>query len=210
MEGIQCFKSFRFLLTDSRVPRDTKKLVAGVAAKKLAEPAVVEHILDSIQSISDEARRALGDPELPRNKLLSVLAALITENHAHLVALGVSHPVLEAIRVQTAAEPYCLNTKLTGAGGGGCAVTLIPDDMKESVLRALVEGLSISGFRPYLTSVGGSGLGILSPYDPANYAITSQELENSDHQPSLREEFEVQGVEELTAWAEQRGRWMYV
>ena len=93
----------------------------------LQEPAVVEHILDSIQSISNEARRALGDPELPRDALLSALAALITENHAHLVSLGVSHPVLEAIRTQAAAEPYRLSTKLTGAGGGGCAVTLIPD-----------------------------------------------------------------------------------
>jgi len=103
-----------------------------------------------------------------------------------------------------------LSTKLTGAGGGGCAVTLIPDDVKESVLRALVEELSTSGYHPYLTSVGGSGLGILSPYDPANYAIASSKLENSDHQPSLREAFEAQGIEELTAWAEQRGRWMYV
>ena len=91
------------------------------------EPAAVERILDSIQSISDEARRALGDPELPRDKLLSALAALIPENHAHLVALGVSHPVLETIRALTTAEPYGLTTKLTGAGGGGCAVTLIPD-----------------------------------------------------------------------------------
>lgn len=30
------FKSLRFLLIDSRVPRDTKRLVAGVGAKKLA------------------------------------------------------------------------------------------------------------------------------------------------------------------------------
>jgi mevalonate kinase len=148
VDGYQySFKSFRFLLTDSRVPRNTKKLVAGVAAKKFAvrflvlhalltrdlimmisqEPEVVELILDSIQSICDEARRALGDPELPRDALLSALAALITENHAHLVSLGVSHPVLEAIRTQAAAEPYRLSTKLTGAGGGGCAVTLIPD-----------------------------------------------------------------------------------
>jgi len=82
--------------------------------------------------------------------------------------------------------------------------------VKESVLRALVGGLSSSGFHSYLTSVGGSGLGVLSPYDPANYATTSSKLENSDRQPSLREVFEAQGVEELTAWAEQRGRWMYV
>jgi mevalonate kinase len=210
MEGIQGFKSFRFLLTDSRVSRDTKKLVAGVTAKKLAEPAVVEHILDSIQSISNEARRALGDAELPRDALLSALAALIRENHAHLVALGVSHPVLEAIRTQAAAEPYGLSTKLTGAGGGGCAVTLIPDDVKDDVLHALVEGLTSSGYRPYLTSVGGSGLGVLSPYDPANYAVASSKREDADQQPSLREAFEAKGIEELTGWAEQRGRWLYV
>ncbi|KAH9966258.1 cystathionine beta-lyase [Lactifluus volemus] len=189
MEPIQGFKSFRFLLTDSRVPRDTKKLVAGVATKKLAEPAAVERILDSIQSISNEAR----------------------QNHAHLVALGVSHPVLEAIREQTAAEPYRLSTKLTGAGGGGCAVTLVPDDVKESVLAALIETLTSSGFQPYLTSVGGSGLGILSPYDPANYTSDHPSaLGHSDQQHSLHGTFQIKTVEELTAWAENRGRWLYV
>ncbi|KAI0261486.1 cystathionine beta-lyase [Gloeopeniophorella convolvens] len=213
METIQGFKSFRFLLTDSRVPRDTKKLVAGVAAKKQAEPELVERTLEAIQSISNEARRALGDPELPRDALLSALAALINENHAHLVTLGVSHAVLETIRAQTAAEPYCLSTKLTGAGGGGCAVTLIPDDVKDNVLDTLKAALTDSGYRPYLTSVGGSGLGILSPYDPANYAPEAPLTppENSpDELPSLRGAFQVQGTEELSAWAEQRGRWLYV
>lgn len=50
---------------------------------------------------------------------------LITENHAFLRELGVSHPSLEDIKSKTAS--YDLQTKLTGAGGGGCAVTLIPD-----------------------------------------------------------------------------------
>jgi hypothetical protein len=78
--------------------------------------------------------------------------------------------------------------------------------VNESVLRALTEGLTSLGFRPYLTSVGGSGLGVLSPYDPANYGVVSSKV----HQPSLREAFEAKGIEELTAWAEQRGRWLYV
>ena len=82
--------------------------------------------------------------------------------------------------------------------------------MNESVLRALTEGLVGSGFCPYLTSVGGSGLGILSPYDPANYAVASPKEGTFDHHPSLREAFDAQGINELTAWAEQRGRWMYV
>ena len=34
MEPIQGFKSLKFLLTDSKVPRDTKALVAGVASRK--------------------------------------------------------------------------------------------------------------------------------------------------------------------------------
>lgn len=105
-------------------------------------------ILDSIQAISEEAQRALSDPELPRLSLVSGLSvsltplaesfvlnaaynsqSLIEENHSHLVTLGVSHPSLEVIRETTATSPYHLSTKLTGAGGGGCAVTLLPDGM---------------------------------------------------------------------------------
>jgi hypothetical protein len=78
--------------------------------------------------------------------------------------------------------------------------------VKESVLTALTRALTSSGFHPYLTSVGGSGLGILSPYDPANYTSGGPSAVG----PSLREVFEIKGVEELTAWAEQRGRWLYV
>lgn len=42
------------------MPRDTKSLVAGVSAKRLSEPHVVDPILDDIQAISDEARGLLG------------------------------------------------------------------------------------------------------------------------------------------------------
>lgn len=96
------------------------------------------------------------------------------------MTLGVSHPSLEAIRARTA-EPYGLSTKLTGAGGGGCAVTLLPDgispsftpflivadsiiDFKSEDLQRLVEDLIRENYEPYISSVGGSGLGILSPY----------------------------------------------
>lgn len=38
------------------------------------EPVLVNGILDAIQSISNEARRALADPELSRDDLLSALS----------------------------------------------------------------------------------------------------------------------------------------
>jgi hypothetical protein len=84
-------------------------------------------------------------------------------------------------------------------------------DVEDSVLGALAEELISSGFRPYLTSVGGSGLGILSPYDPANYTPGSPSTPGTlGQQPLLRETLEAQGIEELTEWAEKRGRWLYV
>jgi mevalonate kinase len=81
--------------------------------------------MDDIQRIADEGSLLLSDPEVPREKMLQALASLMQENHAHLVTLGVSHPSLEEIREVTSS--FGLSTKLTGAGGGGCAVTLVPD-----------------------------------------------------------------------------------
>lgn len=224
MEPIQGFKSLKFLLTDSKVPRDTKALVAGVAAKKAKDPKKIDAILDAIQSISDEARRALADPELERADLLTALSALVNENHAHLVDLGVSHPSLEAIRAKTASEPHKLSTKLTGAGGGGCAVTLLPDNLEQSNLEKLVSALEGDGYGTYLTSVGGSGLGILSPYnrDPESHLddgpVTPPETPALGGSPgtetglykSHRAVFESKSPAELVEWMESRGRWLYV
>ncbi|KDQ53198.1 hypothetical protein JAAARDRAFT_197679 [Jaapia argillacea MUCL 33604] len=229
MAPIHGFKSLRFLLTDSKVPRDTKALVAGVGVKKAQEPELVNGILHAIQSISDEARRCLADPELSREDLLSALSALIIENHAHLITLGVSHPSLEAIKAKTAAKPYMLSTKLTGAGGGGCAVTLVPDSFQEDNLRDLVEALLQDDFQPYMTSVGGSGLGILSPYAlPPRRPLapaTPPETPNQQQEPGfagledntsaassepLRSQFEEKSTSELSDWVESHGPWLYV
>ncbi|TBU55324.1 cystathionine beta-lyase [Dichomitus squalens] len=224
MDQIQGFKSLKFLLVDSKVPRDTKALVAGVARKKAAEPETVGKLLDAIQAISNEARRALADPDVPRDVLLTGLSSLIDENHAHLVQLGVSHPSLEAIRLKTSSTPYGLSTKLTGAGGGGCAVTLVPDDFQDEKLQALISSLLADGYQPYVTAVGGSGLGILSPYD--EIAIEEDEdspplsppatpdpnRENGAHglPTTIRRRFESVSTIELPQWASGRGKWLYV
>lgn len=64
---------------------------------------------------------------MSRSEQIETLEKLIDSNHAHLVTLGVGHSALEAIKAKTASQPWNLHTKLTGAGGGGCAVTIIPD-----------------------------------------------------------------------------------
>lgn len=165
------------------------------------------------------------------------MQALINENHAHLVSLGVSHRSLETIRSTTAAEQFRLSTKLTGAGGGGCAVTLVPDgacsctgvgsvqaswvcitDFSDSSLQDLVSALQAAGFGTYSTSVGGSGLGILSPYNhketraPVTPPETPAEESDAsvDGASSLRQYFESIDGSTLSSWADECGRWAYV
>lgn len=85
--------------------------------------------------------------------------------------------------------------------------------------------LRADGFEPYLTSVGGSGAGVLSPYansdGPSAYEgpVTPPEtLDASDESvqymslstASLRAAFENITPAEFGRWAEERGRWLYV
>ena len=184
MEPIQGFKSLKFLLTDSKVPRDTKALVAGVTARK----AKVPHgscTLPSVQlTMSHRIPRrltrswmrsrvfpmrlaGLWPTQNSSGRTSSLLCryghhnvadfpcrsdvraqALIDENHVHLVNIGVSHPSLEAIRAKTASEPHKLSTKLTGAGGGGCAVTLLPDRETSFTSNATSSRVKGPFFRP--------------------------------------------------------------
>ncbi|KAJ9094961.1 hypothetical protein QFC21_005753 [Naganishia friedmannii] len=210
MKSLQGFKSVRLLLTDTRVPRQTKLLVAGVGERMTADPAWGTRMMDGIQSISDEAQALLTDVSKSRGDFVTGLSSLLDRNHEYLAELGVSHPALELIRTKTGSAPYHLSTKLTGAGGGGCAVTLIPDDFSTDRLKALLSELRKSGFRPYLTSVGGSGLGILD----ASTGATAIDLDasgagESSHIP-LREAFHEVNAEELETWAERTGDWLFI
>ncbi len=157
-------------------------------------------ILNSIQSISDQAQAFLGadSVSLPRPTLLSSLEKLVDENHALLASLGVSHPALEAIRAVTAAAPFGLHTKLTGAGGGGCTVTLLPDgkiessvnltirysafswliDFKSSSISPVLDAIREAGFDPYLTCIGGKGMGIHPSPSISEQTFASISVEN--------------------------------
>lgn len=80
------------------------------------------------------------------------------------------------------------------------------------------------GFEPYLTSVGGSGVGVLSPYrarpverpaTPPETPAESDEDErfiarDSDSVDPLRASFETKLTHDLSHWAEGQGRWLYV
>ncbi|XP_075070421.1 mevalonate kinase isoform X2 [Mixophyes fleayi] len=150
------------LLTNTRVPRSTKILVAGVKDKLLKYPDIMEPVLSSIHAVSQECQRVLQDSTDGLSKdHYSVLEELIDINQHHLNVIGVGHPSLDRLCQVTAS--HGLHSKLTGAGGGGCAITLLRPDVDPSVVEAAKQQLSDCGYQCWETSIGAQGVSLHSP-----------------------------------------------
>ncbi|BCS24084.1 mevalonate kinase [Aspergillus puulaauensis] len=162
--SLPTFPELPLLLVDTRQARSTAVEVAKVGELRKQWPVVTESILDSIDSVTASAEQVIRDPasgDLSEGTLQQ-LGTLIRINHGFLVSLGVSHPRLERIRelVDYADIGW---TKLTGAGGGGCAITLLRPELQDDSLRKLKTQLDDENFGIYETTLGGDGVGVLWP-----------------------------------------------
>ncbi|TPX40914.1 hypothetical protein SeLEV6574_g06350 [Synchytrium endobioticum] len=156
LEPLPGFTSLRFLLINTCVPRDTKKQVENLKARKLLYPNIIDPLMDAVQGVSESCRHAFAQTPLSRPSITSTLETLIDTNHGLMVAAGVSHPSLETVRRITAS--HGLVSKLTGGGGGGCAICLIRDDTTQATIRAIESELEAQGMLCFETTVGGPGV----------------------------------------------------
>lgn len=152
----------RVLLVNTGVPRSTKALVAGVAARRRRLPQVVEPLLDAMDALAEQALTTLAalaaaaNPQ-EQDEALAALHELVDVNHALLASLGVSHASLE--RLVGVAATHALHAKLTGAGGGGFGVVVLgrpgacPE--REDACRRELEA---AGYQVWHTTLGGPGL----------------------------------------------------
>ncbi|KAH0555665.1 hypothetical protein GP486_006391 [Trichoglossum hirsutum] len=158
------FPELPLLLVNTRQPRSTHTEVAKVGALKKAHPVVTNMMLEAIDKVTESAHTLISSPNFDGNDpaTLQHLGELIVINHGLLVSLGVSHPKLERIRelVDHAGAGWA---KLTGAGGGGCAITILKSGVKRETLRSLEAQLEAEGFELYQTTLGGDGVGVLWP-----------------------------------------------
>lgn len=170
---------------------------------------ITNSMLDTIDKISNEAHSIISDPDfssVPGSKYITRLGELIRINHGILVSLGVSHPKLERIRelIDHAGIGW---TKLTGAGGGGCSITLIKPDVKKATLKNLEDQLTDEGFEKYEITLGGAGVGVLWP------ATTHQdgyEHEFDISQEMFLEADGVEGIESLVGVnSDGRRKWRF-
>jgi mevalonate kinase len=148
---VPAFPAMDTLLTDTRVVgRSTRELVARVAARLARYPEATSLTLAAIDAV---ARQFLGGAGEMTAEEVGTLMSL---NHHLLGALGVGHPALDAV-CEAVAKRGCWG-KLTGAGGGGCALTLLPQNLSAPARSALIEELQGMGFKCYSSALGGPGV----------------------------------------------------
>ncbi|XP_039627734.1 mevalonate kinase [Polypterus senegalus] len=147
----------RILLTNTQVPRSTKVLVAGVKDKILKFPAITIPVLDSISAISHECEKILGEmATCPTDKHYDVLEELFDINQHHLNVIGVGHPSLDKLCQITLA--HGLHSKLTGAGGGGCGITLLRPGTDSITVDTVIKELEECGYDCWETNIGAPGV----------------------------------------------------
>nr|OQO20001.1 hypothetical protein B0A51_12263 [Rachicladosporium sp. CCFEE 5018] len=212
------FPELPLLLVNTRQPKSTSAEVAKVAALKQRHPTVADGILDSIDAITRSVHEIISDETFdPRSEeSIAHLGELFSINHALLTALGVSHPKLERLRylVDEAGVGW---TKLTGAGGGGCAITLLRPTPStnhstssqlngeaahepEDPMRLLEQKLQDEGFERYETTLGGDGVGVLYPAIVDDVEIHQEEFLTAEGR---------QGIEELVGAGRDGEAWKY-
>jgi mevalonate kinase len=179
------FPELPLLLIDTCQAKSTAAEVAKVGQLKKTHPAVVDNTLSAIDAITRSVYEKITAAGFDSDKEEDIahLGQLMEINHGLLTSLGVSHPRLERLRFLVG-ESGVGWTKLTGAGGGGCAITLLKPGVLASQqkpgtevdaqlngssmspgdpLKELEKKLEQEGFVKYQTTLGGDGVGVLYP-----------------------------------------------
>jgi len=109
-------------------------------------PESIGSILCSIGKVVSEADSALRVGNLRR------VGALMNINHGLLESLGVSTKKINEM-VYSARSAGALGSKLTGAGGGGCTVSLCPEREAE-----VMTAISVAGGTAFISSISDKGV----------------------------------------------------
>jgi mevalonate kinase len=118
------------IVANSEIQGSTKNAVEGLAQRMDDNPILMQHI----QALGD---LALSAKSALQERRIDVLGQSLCAAHAHLKALGVSHPKLDAM-VQSAMDAGAVGAKMTGGGLGGCMLALARNqEDAERIQRAL-------------------------------------------------------------------------
>ena len=158
-------ESLNILLINTKIPKSTKTLVANVRKLYDQDTHMVANILEAMHKctqgiLSDfELIKTLesGNSDQIYRDTLNNLFNSIRINHGLLSSIGVSHPGLEKIKILSD-ELKIGGTKLTGAGGGGCAMTILDPSASDEIINDFKHSLiSLYEYDVYKSQLGGTG-----------------------------------------------------
>ncbi|XP_054793405.1 LOW QUALITY PROTEIN: mevalonate kinase-like [Prosopis cineraria] len=150
----------KMLITNTKVGRNTKALVAGVAERTLRHPDAMSFVFSAVDAISKELAQIFSHTpdDLSVTEKEGKIEELMEMNEGLLQSMGVSHAAIETVLRTTL--KYKLASKLTGAGGGGCVLTLLPTLLSGTVVEKVISELESCGFQCFTAGIGGKGVEI--------------------------------------------------
>ncbi|KAL0718086.1 hypothetical protein Bca4012_067408 [Brassica carinata] len=153
---LQSNMPLRMLITNTKVGRNTKALVSGVSERTVRHPDAMNSVFNAVDSISKELAAIIqSKDEISVTEKEESIKELMEINQGLLQSMGVSHSSIDTV-IRTTLK-HKLTSKLTGAGGGGCVLTLLPTLVSGTLVDKVVEELESSGFQCFTASIGGNG-----------------------------------------------------
>ncbi|KAL7083960.1 hypothetical protein ACP275_14G195300 [Erythranthe tilingii] len=161
LTSIKTNMPLKMLITNTKVGRNTKALVAGVSERTTRHSSTMSSVFNAVDSISNEFAAIIQSPvsdDLAITEKEEKLGELMEMSQGLLQCMGVSHASIETVIRTT--QKYKLSTKLTGAGGGGCVLTLLPTLLSGTVVDKVIAELESCGFQCFIAGIGGRGMEI--------------------------------------------------
>ncbi|TDZ49763.1 Mevalonate kinase [Colletotrichum trifolii] len=208
------FPTLPLFLIDTKQPRTTSQQVENVRKLKDANPELVESILDAIGSVAEETLELLSSvtthfDDEKKCAAIERLGGLFRINQGLLTSLNVSHPSLD--RVGYLAETLKIGwTKLTGAGGGGCAIVLPRLDVSQNDMKTFERDIKEDGFEKYSVVLGAAGVAVRGRTVFGNGTEEEQDIEQIDEE-KFANAVDARAIEQLVGLGGQETRvgWMF-
>ena len=147
---LQCATNLSLLVANSGIQRSTNRIVAHVGEFRAKNAAKFESLCRKESELVANAIPALKDGNLEK------IGAYLKENQSYLDEIGISNETLG--EMMGIADRYGYGSKITGAGGGGCIISVVPLERQNTAIKALKD----AGYESYAVKIDYSGVRVIN------------------------------------------------
>ncbi|CAF0840251.1 unnamed protein product [Didymodactylos carnosus] len=124
------------LIIDTGIPKSTLKMVESVRKFIETKPDEGEMILNDIETCVNEMIQLLEGESPSSLTFYQNMNQLFMRNQQLLTKLGVSNEKINEI-VRLLSDQMSIEVKITGAGGGGCLIALLPFNWDDDLIKKI-------------------------------------------------------------------------